>query len=230
MQENYTAEVGQKFHADGSVRTYPGNTVICFVDSVDHASIFKRLVWLQDQLRSRPWHSKFALLPPSSFHMTVMDLLCDHQRHPAYWSNRLPLTMDISETDSFFKAQVSAIPAPSTLRMKCNRLPEFNMYVELESADDETEQALRRYRNAIADVTGVRFPEHDQYKFHISLAYQLIHLTPEEKVERQALYTRLTDIVQQSNKPFVLNAPQLVFFDNMFQFVTYQERHTLTTR
>ncbi len=229
-KEILTPVVGQKFDSDGSVLTYPGNSIICFVDRVTHAPVFNLSIWLQEQLKATSWHDKYALLPPSSFHMTVIELLCDQRREPSAWSNRLPLTMDIAETDIFFHSQVSTVPAPSNLRMKYSRLPGSLTHIELEPADNDTCDAIWRYRDAIAEVTGVRFPDHDQYRFHISLAYHLIQLTPEEEAERKALHSRLSEIVQQSDEQFVPDAPQLVFFDDMFQFVTYQERHTLVTR
>lgn len=226
----YTSAVGQKFYADGSVRPYPGNTIICFVDSVEHASVYNRVMWAQDQLRAMSWQHKYAFLPPSSFHMTVMDLLCDQRRDPAYWSKYLPLSTDLSETDKSLISQVQTVPAPSTLRMKYDQMSEALTSIELEPADDATRDALWRYRDAIADVTGIRFPDHDQYKFHISLAYQLIHLTPDEIAEQEGLRKWLSQILQQSDEQFVSNVPQLAFFDDMFRFVGDQERHTLATR
>ena len=70
----YTREVGRKFYPDGTPRLFAGNTIICFV-APEH-SISQATVAFQNALRQAAFGGKFALLPQSSFHMTVMELLC----------------------------------------------------------------------------------------------------------------------------------------------------------
>lgn len=161
--------------------------------------------------------------------MTTMELLCDQVRTPAYWSSRLPLSASLEETDAFFLSNVPTVPEPGHLRMRFNliRVPTS---IELEPADKETEAAIWRYRNQIADVTGVRFPGHKQYKFHIALAYQIAQLTAEEKTAQQAILSQVSQTLQEANEIFEPDPPQLVFFDDMYRFVTQSERHTLITR
>ncbi|NJN16631.1 MAG: DUF1868 domain-containing protein [Oscillochloris sp.] len=74
----YTREVGRKFHPDGSARLFPGNTVICFAAASE--PLYQAAVGLQDRLRTTSYGHRFALLPPPSFHMTVIELLCDQVR------------------------------------------------------------------------------------------------------------------------------------------------------
>ncbi len=70
----FTSAVGQKFHANGSARVFPGNSVICFIGTENPC--YQQAVWLQEQVSQQPFGSRFALLPPGSFHMTVIDLVC----------------------------------------------------------------------------------------------------------------------------------------------------------
>lgn len=53
------------------------------------------------------------------------------------------------------------MPVPDSLRMRYRLIREPAL-IELEPADEETETAIWRYRNQIAEVTGVRFPDYDQ--------------------------------------------------------------------
>lgn len=227
--EKYSKHVGEKFHADGSVRSYPGNTIICFIDFERHKVVYERSLWVQNELQKMPWRQKFTLLPPSSFHMTVMDLLVDQVRTPVRWSSKIPLSATLEEADAFFLRTVPTVPTPERLRMRFTGIRKPAM-IELEPADKGTEAAIWAYRNQIAEVTGVRTPEHELYKFHVSTAYPIVHLTPEEESEYETMLNRLGQIIREADEIYETERPQLTFFDNMFRFVPEHERHMLSTR
>jgi hypothetical protein len=179
---------------------------------------------------------KFGFLPPDSFHMTVSELVCDQVRIPQKWSRYLSLEASLEQCDRFFiskacpdKGRVAAVPPPTGFRMRYKFICE-QATIQLEAANAETEESLREYRHHISEATGVRHPHHDRYKFHISLAYQLIKLTPEEEAERQATFAKINARLEKTCGIFETSSPQLVFFDNMFKFVPESKRHTLTTR
>lgn len=228
---NYTYHVGEKFHEDGSVRAYPGITVICFADSA--SPIYQAGERVQQQLMAAPYKHKFALLPPSSFHMTIFSLTNDQQREPAYWSSRLPLDTPLVEADQFFISTVPTVPAPPPFRMCMTHLGDLRAHVltfRLSPADDATDAALYTYRNALADATGVRYPYHDLYPFHLTLAYQLMHLDDEETRAYADLRLRLADELRCEVGVFEPEAPLLTFFDDMFRFEPANRRDTLHSR
>lgn len=225
----YTRHVGEKFYPDGSARTFPGNTIICFVEPERHASIFDACVWAQEQLRGMSCEHKFGFLPPDSFHMTVIELVCDQVRLPQKWSRYLSLEISLKESDRFFLANVARVPAPTGFRMRY-KLTHEPATIQVEAADAETEESLRQYRKQIAEATGVWHPNHNRYTFHISLAYLLIKLTPEEEAEYQATLAKINARLEKTFGIFETSSPQLTFFDDMFKFVPENERHTLTTR
>jgi hypothetical protein len=172
---------------------------------------------------------KFAFLPPSSFHMTVMELLCDQVRVASNWSNRLPLTASLAETDHFFLETVPPVPVPATLRLRFSHMRKPGL-IALEPWDEETATSLTDYRDAIAQVTGVRFANHDSYGYHISLVYNLIELDAQDQLEVDATFQRINEHLEKSFGTFEPGAPELVFFDSMFEFVPENQRQTLTTR
>ena len=112
----YTSEVGRKFYADGRPRPFAGNTIISFVPP--DSPVFHLGVWVQTQIRELPYAHKFALLPPGSFHMTVMELLCDEVRVPANWTPRLPLDASLAQTDQFFINALADMPPPAAMRLR----------------------------------------------------------------------------------------------------------------
>jgi hypothetical protein len=213
----FTREVGRKFNADGSARRFAGNTIICFVDP--HSPLGALASDFQDAVRATALGEKFALLLPSSFHMTVMELLCDEARVAERWSTSLPLDAPLEATDSFFQQIVPSIAVPERIVMRCTDLYTHGyLTLTLEAIDDVVAVGLRTYRERVAAATGVRFPDHDSYRFHMTLAYLIVELTPEEEQELAALRAewlpRLCDVGAQ----IALPAPQLTFFADMTHF------------
>lgn len=225
---DYTNEVGRKFFADGQPHVFAGNTIICFVPR--HSHIFRLSEWVQRQVHTAPFADKFTFLPPSSFHMTMMELLCDETRTPDRWVPSLPLDAPLAETDEHFIGTVTTVPPPAAIRMRFVETSRKSCAINLEPADRETALALQTYRDAVAEATGVRFPNHDTYQFHISLAYRLIHLTDHEEAELDTLLTTVDRHLAQNFALFEPAAPQLTFFDDMFHFATVDERASLQTR
>lgn len=225
----YTLAVGSKFHADGTVRAFPGNTIICTVDPQQQSVVYRQALWAQQALRAMQCSDKFAFLPPASFHMTVMELLCDQVRTASNWSDRLPLTASLDETDRFFIKTAASVPAPNAIRMRFSHMRQPGL-IALEPCDEETATSLTDYRDAIAQVTGVRFANHDSYGYHISLVYNLIELDAQDQLEVNTTFQRINEHLEKSFGMFEPDAPELVFFDSMFEFVPENQRQTLTTR
>lgn len=226
----YGPAVESKFDKNGHVLQFPGNTIICFADP--QSSAYQEAEWAQQHLAKQPYAHKFAMLPPSSFHMTVIELLCDDVRQVERWSSHLPLDSPLAETDEYFIQTVARVAPPSNFRMVFSHLSlgTVGLSLTLTPADDETASALQNYRDAIAEVTGVRFPDHSSYVFHLSLAYRIIQLSDKEA---QQLETVAQQINQRLSEHFgVLNTgqPVLTFFDDMFAFYTTDQRYKLKSR
>lgn len=69
----FPPDVGSKFDADGRVRPFAGNTVVCHLPQQgEHADAFEAMLDIYREAPSHPFMRKVALLPPSSYHMTVM--------------------------------------------------------------------------------------------------------------------------------------------------------------
>lgn len=226
----YAPAVGNKFYEDGTVRQFPGNTIICFADPQGQA--YQEAEWVHHQLQQAPYAEKFALLPPSSFHMTVFELICDFVRETSNWSSQLSLDASLAETDQFFIEKIANVTLPSNFRMTFERLNlgETGLSLRLQPADDETAQALSQYRDNLAEATGLRFPDHDTYGFHLSLAYRILMLTDDEAQQLEHLAERINQRLNQTFGIFDTGQPSLTFFDDMFAFVPLDKRHTLKNR
>jgi hypothetical protein len=226
----HTRAVGRKFHSDGSVRVFPGNTVICFVDSRVHASVYAACLRARDALMGMSCGAKLAFLPPESYHMTVFGLLCDEDRAPRSWSRLIPRDASIDEADRFMLTAFAGLKTPPPFRMRYAGMQEPTSAIELEPADLETERSLRGYRDAISRATGVRAADHDTYRFHISLAYKLAVLDEPEASEVAAAYAAIDTYMKGAFGVFETAPPQLTFFEDMFEFVRADERGRLASR
>lgn len=229
-QQPYTFTVGKKFYPDGRVRTYPGNTVICFVDP--QSNTYQQLTWVQEQLARESFVGQFALLPISSFHMTVFQLICDQMRVPEQWSSKLALDAPLAETDTFFIEAFKRVPLPDRFEMRAVGLiaGRSSMGIHLEPANDETHKAIWDYRRALSEATGVRFLDFDRYRFHITLAYRIFQPTDADVKQIMAFAERMDEHLKAHFGVFDTGKPHLTFFDDMFRFALLSEYHTLVTR
>lgn len=225
----YTHTVGKKFYADGRVRPHPGSTVICFGD---HASEFYAAgQWLQQQFAELPLAAKYTMLPVSSFHMTVFSLIIHDSRDPAYWPPALPLTATLEEADQFFIERVLPVRTPADFEMRFQTLgSDDGLAIIIAPANSITYDALWSYRQRLVEATGIRYPDHADYAFHISLAYKIVELTPEEEHQRLAFLQTSAEHLRRTLPIFNSRAPQLAFFDDMFAFVRTDARRTLPLR
>lgn len=224
----YTPVVGQKFNPDGSIHPFAGSTIICFADPASRA--YQQAMSIQEQFRQTPIGSKHSFLPPDSFHMTVCELINDPFRHPSKWPEDVPLHTLLDVMDDYFIERVAQVPAPENFRMRCTGLRGRGLLITLTPADDETERAIWAYRRAIADVTGLRTPDFDNYQFHMTLAYRLIELEPDEVEQEQRFIETIGAELRESFGIFDTGKPSLTFFDDMHRFVTVDQRHTLKSR
>lgn len=213
----YTKAVGTKFHPDGTFRHFPGNTVVSMC--VDVEPLYSELIWAQEQFMTLPFAERFAFLPPSSFHMTVFELLCDQVRDPAHWSSLVPGDAHISDADRILFEAWQSVKPPESITMEFVRISlGLAITLSLRPKDEGVAAMLKSYRDELSRATGIRFPNHETYRFHIGLAYNLVPLTDEElkvfEKTRHAVDLRLRETVQY----FTLPAPQFVKFHDMSAF------------
>lgn len=211
----YTSAVGSKFHKDGSLRTFPGNTIVSNTEGIE--PLHSDLIWIQDQYRKLSFASKLSFMPPPSFHMTFFELLCDQVRKPDYWSKHLSLDAPLEETDSFFASVLGDFAFPETIRMNVDDLKVTSL--RLTPVSPEEERLLRQKRDELAGRTGIRMPNHDRYSFHITLDYIIVELTDAEKEEFEAFRQDFLPVVQERLGTVTLGTPEYVLFNDMGRFL-----------
>lgn len=213
----YTQHVNNKFHADGKAREFLGNTVICPIPSC--SPTMNTLLELREAILQESWHQKMAMLPPSSYHMTVFELVCDQVRDAEHWTRLLPLEATMQETDERFSQIWETLPAPPEISISFDYL-DIRDYItiRLKPSDDDANQVIRDYRNQLSEAFGLRQPNHESYFFHISMSYAVRRLTNQDLEEASGFVSDWKEKLEESLTVINLQPACLTFFNDMTHF------------
>ena len=209
--------IGTKFNADGTVRRFPGNTIISMVNH--GKDIFAHFLHIRALLEASPAAACVTLLPLDSIHMTVIEGVCDQVRRPGYWTSFLPLDCPLCATDALFEARFAEL-APLgkvTLRMS-HVVCTGAILLRMEPVTPADEAHLRAYRDAASAALGLRFPNHDSYHFHITLGYFTKEPTPAQEQALTEFCAQADRYIAEHDIRMQAEEPLLTFFDSMFRF------------
>lgn len=212
--------VGRKFDPRGAPLPFPGSSVVC---AVEPASPLRREAErVQRRCREAGLGHAFALLPPDSFHMTLFDLVCHEVREPDRWSSELPLDAPLEQADRFMAERLRQVRWPAPPRMRVIGLGplggDHTLRLHLEPVCDEQAAALQAFREEASRATGVRYPAHDSYAFHVSLAYPLVIFTGQQREAFRRFEQEVTPRLRRRLSQVGLAAPYLALFQDMFAF------------
>ena len=216
-KSRYSKHVSLKFDQDGTVLEFPGSTVICHVPPDSPTHVF--LIRLRDRLKTQPWASKYSFLPPSSYHMTVFDVVCDQFRTPAHWTSKFPLDAPLEDVDRLLIEQWPNIDKPAPFSVRCQRFYVRDVIgISLRPTSSEVERAMRDYRNVLSHDFGIRYPNHADYGFHITLAYHIKRLSLFENLRAHGFVLQNRRSTRKEFGVLQFDSPELTFFADMTHF------------
>ena len=210
----YTEHVGRKFNADGSPLRFPGGTVISFVDDSSH--LHRVVLRIRDEYRKSSFAGKLTFLPPASYHVTIFIVFNDCDRDTNHWSAHLAADTPAERVHAYMLPRVQRPAPPPGLLFDPTYVDGDTL--RLVPADTGTAEALGTYRNRLSQATGVRFPDHEDYRYHITFAYQIEKLTHAEYDELIETNRRCTQIVQGGNEGFPVPPPVYTEVMDMTRF------------
>ncbi|KAF2016908.1 hypothetical protein BU24DRAFT_448702 [Aaosphaeria arxii CBS 175.79] len=218
----YPIGVPDKFSPEGVVQYYPGNTTLCHVPP--KSPLIPRLQKLYNALQSHPMISKrIQLLPPSSWHMTVLDGVREKECEPGMWpagKEKAPLadcTKEFAEEVQKLGRELEKDGLAPPYRMRAVGFGDtlVGIGLRVEGATAEEEKRMRRLRDRLADAVGFKAPNHDVYEFHLSVAYLLRHIDGEDREEMNRF---LAEQLKIFDEVFELGAVEFCTFDDMYLF------------
>ncbi len=218
-------DVGRKFDANGHVIRFAGNTVICHLPQQGpNSAPFGVML---DYFRAAPGFSfahKVALLPPSSYHMTVIGGANDIGRNPKTWPSGIAIDASIDDCSRIVgeRLRAASLPPVHRIRMKVDAddtgFDGNTLRIPLEPQDKAELDLLEDLRAALAVAIGFPAPARGTYQFHMTLAYLTAPFSDAEKqdaVSGLAMFKRR--MIERA--PIIkLGTPEYCTFDDMFAF------------
>ncbi len=209
--------VGQKFDTAGDVLPYAGNTFICHVP---HASpAHDALTEASLALQAGPVAGAFSYLPPSSFHMTVFEGVCDADRNgdTDRWPVGISRDASVPEISHGFETACQTLVLPKAQHIRPTGI--FGGFsVAISGETPEAEESLRRTRRLLRDATGIQRADFEAYDFHITLSYPLRWLTEGEAMAVVDLSDRVLTRLLEQVPHITLGPVEFCTFDDMHAF------------
>ncbi|WP_082662734.1 MULTISPECIES: DUF1868 domain-containing protein [unclassified Sphingopyxis] len=215
----------RKFFPDGRVHPFAGNTIICHLDQQGpRSSPFDTMLDIYRELPGRNYARKLALLPPSSYHMTLFGGATDANRAPGQWPRDVPADASIAECNRIVgeRLRTGPVASPAEIRMKVDTSDSGydgnTLRIPLAPRDAAEAETLSALRDSWSDVVGVRSPRHDEYQFHITIGYLIRPLSPRET--RDALADMASWKARMTSRSPIIEfgRPEYCTFDDMFAF------------
>lgn len=196
---------------------YYGNTVISYLNQ-EESPVFRAAVEVQNRIRTLDFSGHLAFLPPDSFHMTVLTLCREIDRHTKYWPPMVPEEARFKEVDRILKNIVDQVPFPEEILMEPEEC-EITKII-LKPADEKSRQKLADYRDEVSAKTGIRHSWHDGFRYHLSLDYLVKPLDLRQEKEKERVCAEFTEKLKKEVKPFILPKPDFVIFNDMMSYET----------
>ncbi len=209
--------IGNKYTNDGKIREFHGNTIICQL--TEEMDVYHRIERIQREIAGTRAGGCLKFLPPESFHMTAMEGVCDANRLQERWTSKLPTDCTLSEVDDLFEHEWKKIPPLEGVKMRfrmirCNSA----LQIGLETETEAQERRIRTWRDEVSRAFGIRFPGHDTYRFHVSMAYGFSYPTKEEMETLRGIKSHYDASFAERPYSFILPSPRLTFFKSMHCF------------
>lgn len=208
---------GGKFTKNGDVLAFPGNTFVCHVmpDTPSHHAIVR----LQEALKTAPFAKYFSFLPPSSFHMTVFQGVCMTEEAQAPFPKGTVQSdglHDITET-MLKRLQPVTFPDPFSIEA-IGPFLHSGLGIHVDGKSEADREAMWETRRDLRDALRLDFEDFDAYRFHISLAYLLEWLTPDQSFEIRETLGKLVCELAEKVPEIEIGITEFCTFETMHHF------------
>ncbi|ATS49882.1 DUF1868 domain-containing protein [Xanthomonas citri pv. fuscans CFBP 6996] len=224
------SDVGRKFLRSRRPMPFAGNTFVGHLEQQgDGYDSFDRVLNIYREFPEQRFAHKFAVLPPSSYHVTLLGGVNEIDRARGPWPSDLPRDHALADINAAYLARLKERAAPplGACRFLVNPTAartgnNDNLLIPLKPADTQTAQRLEAARQALMQLTRLQRPDYTNFQFHISLAYLCDTL---DAAEQTAYRTAVRGWLTQLAAAGPITVPRFHFctFDDMDAFRTVLE-------
>ncbi|MEB2111336.1 DUF1868 domain-containing protein [Xanthomonas campestris pv. campestris] len=220
------SDVGRKFARSRRPLPFAGNTFVGhLLQQGDGYDSFDRVLDIYRELPEQRFGNKFALLPPSSYHVTLLGGVNETDRNRGPWPSDVPLGEINASFLSRLKQRAAAplgacrfIVDPSVARTGSND----NLLIPLLPADAAATQRLDAARAGLMALTRLQRPDYVNFRFHISLAYLCATLDAAEQAAYRSVVTTWLKRLADAG-PITIPHFHFCTFADMYAFRTEYE-------
>jgi len=206
--------LGIRYDAEGHFLQEPGNTVVCHL--VPNSPSETALLRVRERMMALPGANGLAFTPPASLHMTLFQGIIDSRRQRPYWPSGIPLDTKIDDMTRKFMSRLDGFDGCGPFEIRAVEVTPKGMVVE--GATEADRQAMRDWRDKLADALGFRQPDHDSYVFHITLAYVLRGIPDEHIAEWQAFLSESLAYLERAAPLIELKNPAFCRYRSVERF------------
>ncbi len=215
----YGNTIGIKFYQDGSVRQFKGNTVVA--DVVPGSDAYNTMCQLRQMVIDAGLDDHLILMPEDSYHITYISGFNDQQRIDGFWPEEevFSRSATMEAADDFVADAIDRVGIPGPARMKFDNVGwgAGCCIIRLKPADEAEHKRLFDFRDRAADALGVRRPNHEKYRFHITLGYTRVVTEGEDEVKKKNLVEKMEKLMAQQPE-FLTTQAYMAYFDDMYAF------------
>lgn len=204
----------RRYDTSGTFLPEPGNTVVCHV--AEGSQTQRALIDARARYLAMPEAPLLAFTPVSSLHMTLFQGVIEYRRKPEFWPSDMALDMEIDETTERLRERLAGFVGGARFRMQVTEALPSGLTLEGVSAADR--QALRDWRDALADVFGYRHPDHETYRFHITFAYAIERFEDDAMPAWRQMLDEVVEDIRARVDYLELNPPAFCAFNDMNHF------------
>lgn len=206
--------LGRRYDQSGIFLPEPGNTVVCHL--VEGSASQAAVVEVRRRMQAMPDANQLAFTPVSSLHMTLFQGIIEYRRSLPFWPDDVALDTDIDAMTRLYRERLEGFRGAGPFRVKVVDVVPTGLTVVGATEDDR--RLMRAWRDAFAETFGYRHPDHDDYVFHVTLAYMIDWLDDDRLPAWRALLGDCLALLQREAPILELEPPAFCSFDDMNHF------------
>jgi hypothetical protein len=211
---NPPIHLGTRYNTAGVFLPEPGNTIVCH--AVEGSATQQALADARARYLAMPDAGRLIFTPLSSLHMTLFQGIIEYRRIPGFWPADVPLDTPIDEMTALMDARLADFPIAEPFRVEVVGARPTGLTVA--GATEADRRIIKAWRDAFADAWGYRHPDHDNYVFHITIAYSLAWLDDDALPAWQATLDGVVADLRRRVPLLDLRPPALCAFNDMNHF------------